>query len=131
MRDVRVFNWRAGIIIFSFLIFIAYPFRDLFTVYENLQEKIKVNDRLTLYLTQVETGSLSKSRYHIYLLDAKKSPEEFMSNIKNINPVMITDDDKASVAIKNGDIYLRVRGTVYSFTTVGFDVCIHLDSSPY
>ncbi len=23
-----------------------------------------------------------------------------MSNIKNINPVMITDDDKASVAIK-------------------------------
>lgn len=44
---------------------------------------------------------------------------------------MITDDDKASVAIKNGDIYLRVRGTVYSFTTVGFDVRTHLDSSPY
>ncbi|MEW7950304.1 hypothetical protein AB0908_15445 [Enterobacter hormaechei subsp. xiangfangensis] len=118
-------------IIFIFLIFIAYPFRDLFTVYENLQEKIKVNDRLTLYITQVETGSLSKNRYHIYLFDAKKSPEEFMSNIKNINPVMITDDDKASVAIKNGDIYLRVRGTVYSFTTVGFDVRTHLDSSPY
>lgn len=100
-------------------------------MYENLQEKIKVNDRLTLYITQVETGSLSKNRYHIYLFDAKKSPEEFMSNIKNINPVMITDDDKASAAIKNGDIYLRVRGTVYSFTTVGFDVRIHLDSSPY
>ena len=58
MRDVRVFNWRTGVIIFIFLIFIAYPFRDLFTVYENLQEKIKVNDRLTLYITQVETGSL-------------------------------------------------------------------------
>lgn len=114
-----------------FLIFIAYPFRDLFTVYENLQEKIKVNDRLTLYITQVETGSLSKNRYHIYLVDAKKSPEDFMSNIKDINPVMITDDDKASVAIKNGDIYLRVRGTVYSFTTAGFDVRMHLDSSPY
>lgn len=61
----------------------------------------------------------------------RKKSEEFMSNIKNINPVMITDDDKASVAIKNGDIYLRVRGTVYSFTTVGFDVRTHLDSSPY
>ncbi len=120
MRDVRVFNWRTGVIIFIFLIFIAYPFRDLFTVYENLQEKIKVNDRLTLYITQVETGSLSKNRYHIYLVDAK-----------NINPVMITDDDKASVAIKNGDIYLRVRGTVYSFTTAGFVVRMHLDSSPY
>lgn len=73
MRDVRVFNWRAGIIIFIFLIFIAYPFRDLFTVYENLQEKIKVNDRLTLYITQVETGSLSKTGIIFISLMRKKS----------------------------------------------------------
>lgn len=131
MHDVRVFNWRAGVILLFFLIFIAYPFRDLFTVYEHLQEKIQVNERLTLYITQVEAGSLSKNRYHIYLFDAKKSPEDFMSNVKDITPVMITDDDKASVTIKEGDIYFRVRGKVYSFTTVGFDVRIHLDSSPY
>lgn len=131
MRDVRAFNWRAGVIIVFFLIFIAFAFRDLFTVYENFQEKITVNDRLTLYITQVEAGSLSRNRYHIYLFDAKKSTEEFMSNVKDINPVMVTDDDKASVTIKDGDIYIRVRGKVYSFTTVGLDARIHIDSSPY
>ncbi len=54
-----------------------------------------------------------------------------MSNVKDINPVMVTDDDKASVTIKDGDIYIRVRGKVYSFTTVGLDARIHIDSSPY
>lgn len=73
MRDVRVFNWRAGVIIFIFLIFIAYPFRDLFSVYENLQEKIKVNDRLTLYITQVETFHCLKTGIIFISLMRKKS----------------------------------------------------------
>lgn len=42
MRDVRVFNWRTGVIIFIFLIFIAYPFRDLFTVYETCMKKSRL-----------------------------------------------------------------------------------------
>lgn len=73
MRDVRVFNWRAGIIIFIFLIFIAYPFRDLFTVYENLQEKIKVNDRLTLYITRLRRAHCLKTGIIFISLMRKKS----------------------------------------------------------
>ncbi len=86
MRDVRAFNWRAGVIIVFFLIFIAFAFRDLFTVYENFQEKITVNDRLTLYITQVEAGSLSRNRYHIYLFDAKKARKSSCLTLRILTP---------------------------------------------
>ena len=114
MRDGRVFNWRGGIVVVIFLGFIFYPFRDLFTVYENFQEKIRVNDRLTLYITQVEASYLSK---------------EFMSHVSDINPFMVTNDAKASATVTNGEIYLRVQGNIYAFTAAGFDVPIHLDRS--
>ena len=129
MRDGRVFNWRGGIVVVIFLGFIFYPFRDLFTVYENFQEKIRVNDRLTLYITQVEASSLSKNTFHFYLYDARKSTEEFMSHVSDINPFMVTNDAKASATVTNGDIYLRVQGNIYAFTAAGFDVPIHLDRS--
>ncbi|EQC2548762.1 hypothetical protein [Enterobacter sichuanensis] len=129
MRDGRVFNWRAGIVVVIFLVFILYPFRNLFTVYENIQEKISVNDQLTLYITQVEASSLSRNTFHFYLYDARKSTEEFMSHLSDIKPVMITNDAKATATVTNGEIYLRVRGNIYAFTAVGFDVPIHLDRS--
>ncbi|HDC4272847.1 hypothetical protein LMJ45_10625 [Enterobacter cloacae] len=131
MRDGRVFNWRVGVMVVILLGFILYPFRDLFTVYENLQGKMRVNEQLNLYITRVEASSLSKDTFHFYLYDARKSPEAFMSHIKNIKPVMVTNDDKATVTVKDGEIYLHVRGNVYSFNTVGYDVHIHLDRSPY
>ncbi|MFP8627758.1 hypothetical protein ACLH01_19925 [Enterobacter cloacae] len=111
--------------------FILYPFRDLITVYENLQGKMRVNEQLNLYITRVEASSLSKDTFHFYLYDARKSPEAFMSHIKDIKPVMVTNDDKATATVKDGEIYLHVRGNVYSFNTVGYDVHIHLDRSPY
>lgn len=131
MRESRDFNWRVGLLFLIFLGFIVYPFRDLFTVYENLRGEIKVNDQLTLYITQVEASSLSRDTFHFYLYDARKSTEEFMSHVKDIKPVMITNDEKATATATDGEIYLRVHGNVYSFTTVGYDVRIHLDSSPY
>ena len=131
MRDGRVFNWRVGVMVVILLGFILYPFRDLFTVYENLQGKMKVNEQLNLYITRVEASSLSKDTFHFYLYDARKSTEEFMSHLSDIKPVMITNDAKATATVTNGDIYLRVRGNIYSFTTVGFDVRIYLDRSPY
>lgn len=130
MHDVRDFNWRIVVAVVIFLGFILYPFRDLFTVYEKFQEKIIVNDRLALYITQVEASSLSRDTFHFYLYDAKKSTEDFMSHVSDIKPVMVTNDAKATATVTNGDIYLRVRGNIYSFTTVGFDVRIYLDRSP-
>ena len=131
MRDARGFNWRIGVVVFIFLGFILYPFRDLFTAYENFKERIRVNDHLTLYITQVEASSLSKDTFHFYLYDARKSTEEFMSHVSDIEPVMITNDAKAAATVTNGDIYFRVRGNIYSFTAVGLDVRIHLDRSAY
>ncbi len=131
MRDGQVFNWRAGIIIVMFLAFIAYPFRNLFSSYENLQEKIKVNEQLTLYITQVESSSLSKNTFHFYLYDSKKRTQAFMSHINDIKPFLVVDDPKATATVINGEIHLRVRGNVYSFTAVGLDVRIHLDRSAY
>ncbi|STQ12108.1 Uncharacterised protein [Enterobacter cloacae] len=46
MRDGRVFNWRVGVMVVILLGFILYPFRDLITVYENLQGKMRVNEQL-------------------------------------------------------------------------------------
>ena len=129
MHDGRDFNWRVGVMVVILLGFILYPFRDLFTVYENLQGKMRVNEQLNLYIIQVEASSLSKDTFHFYLYDARKSTEEFMSHLSDIKPVMITNDAKATATVTNGEIYLRVRGNIYAFTAVGFDVPIHLDRS--
>ena len=129
MHDGRDINWRVGVMVVILLGFILYPFRDLFTVYENLQGKMRVNEQLNLYIIQVEASSLSKDTFHFYLYDARKSTEEFMSHLSDIKPVMITNDAKATATVTNGEIYLRVRGNIYAFTAVGFDVPIHLDRS--
>ena len=131
MHDGRVFNWRAAIIVAILLGFIAWAFRDIFTVYEIFQEKIWVNDRLTLYITRVEASSLSKDTFHFYLFDTNKSTEEFMSHVKDIKPLMITNDARVDATVTDGGIYLRVRGNVYAFSTVGFDINVHLDRSSY
>ena len=107
--------------------FWAYQFRDLFTVYEQLKGNMNVNDGLTLYITQAASSSLSS----YYLYDAKKSPDDFMAHVKDVEPIMITDDYKANAEVKDGQIYLRVRGNVYSFRNVGYSVRIHLDAAPY
>jgi hypothetical protein len=73
MHDVRDFNWRIVVAVVIFLGFILYPFRDLFTVYEKFQEKIIVNDRLALYITQVEASSLSRDTFHFISMMRKKA----------------------------------------------------------
>lgn len=103
----------------------------LFTVYEQLKSNVTIDDQLTLYITQVEKSALSKNTYHYYFYDARKSAENFMAHVKDVEPIMITDDDKATAQVKDGQIYLRVRGNVYSFRSVGYNVRIHLDASPY
>ena len=132
MREGQVFNRRTIAVLVVFLLGgLLYPFRDLLTRYEDLHGEVKVDDRFTLYITQVEVSSLSKDTYHYYLYDAHKSANDFMSQVKNIEPIMITNDGTATTEIKDGQIYLRVRGNVYAFRSVGYDVRIHLDRSPY
>ncbi|MNO04774.1 hypothetical protein D3C81_2259110 [compost metagenome] len=54
-----------------------------------------------------------------------------MAKINDIKPIMITNDRKASAEIKDGEIYFRVRGNVYLFRSVGYNVRMYLDTSPY
>jgi len=126
------FNCRTGtVFILLILGFWAYQFRDLFTVYEQLKSNISVNDELTLYITQAASSSLSKDTYRYYLYDAKKSPDDFMAHVKDVKPIMVTDDYKANAAVEDGEIYLLVRGKVYSFTNANYSIKIHLDVVPY
>lgn len=85
----------------------------LFTVYEQLKSNVTIDDQLTLYITQVEKSALSKNTYHYYFYDARKSAENFMAHVKDVEPIMISDDDKATAQVKDGQINLRVRGNVY------------------
>ncbi len=95
------FSWRTGaVFVLLILGFWAYQFRDLFTVYEQLKGKMNVNDKLTLYITQAASSSLSKDTYHYYLYDAKKSPDDFMAHIKDVEPIMVTDDYKANAEVR-------------------------------
>ncbi|WP_336854077.1 hypothetical protein [Pseudescherichia vulneris] len=132
MREGVGFNWRTGtVLVLLILGFWAYQFRDLFTVYEQLKSNMSVNDELTLYITQAASSSLSKDTYRYYLYDAKKSPDDFMAHVKDVKPIMITDDYEANAEVKDRQIYLHVRGNIYSFRNVGYSVRIHLDVAPY
>lgn len=132
MRGGAGFSWQTGaVFILLILGYGAYQFRDLFTVYEQLKSDVTIDDQLTLYITQVEKSALSKNTYHYYFYDARKSAENFMAHVKDVEPIMITDDDKATAEVRDGQINLRVRGNVYSFRSVGYNVRIHLDASPY
>lgn len=132
MQGAVGFSRKTGVIFVLLLLgFLAYPFRDFFCVYEQVKSTVKINDKLTLYITEVSKSSLSKYTYTYYFYDAAKSIDDFLTHVKSIDPVMTTDDNKASTEVKDGDIYFRVRGNVYTFRSVGYNVRIHLDTSPY
>ena len=44
---------------------------------------------------------------------------------------MVTNDDRASAEAKEGQLYLRVHGKIYSFRNVSDSVGIYLNASPY
>lgn len=132
MQGAVGFSRKTGAIFVLLLLgFLAYQFRDFFSVYEQVKSTVKINDKLTLYVTEVSKSSLSKDTYNYYFYDAGKSADDFLIHVKSIEPVMTTDDYKASAEVKGGDIYFRVRGNVYAFRSVGYNVSIHLDTSPY
>ncbi|MGL4722965.1 MAG: hypothetical protein ACRCWW_00405 [Scandinavium sp.] len=92
---------------------------------------MKVNNLVVLYITQASAGAMTSFSYHYYLYDAKKSEQDFMTHIEGETPFMITADDNATVTVRDGQLYLQVRGEIYSFRNTSYLAEIHLEASPY
>ncbi|MFG6656868.1 hypothetical protein ACG0Z5_20775 [Scandinavium sp. M-37] len=102
-----------------------------FPVEHELYKKVKVNNLVTLYVTQASAGAMTSFSYHYYLYDTRKSQTEFMAHIDDETPFMITSDSKATATVSNGQLYLRVRGDIYSFQSGSYQASVHLDAAPY
>ena len=132
MQKKRVFKKRY-ILIPALLIVIWLGwivFFMTFPVEHDLYKKVKINDAVNLYVTQASAGAMTSFSYHYYLYDAKKSDADFMDHVKSETAFMVTNDDKAIAEVKAGQLYLRVHGSVYSFSNVSDGVGIYLDASP-
>lgn len=133
MQKQRVFKKRYILIpILLFLIwFGSIAFFMTFPVEHDLYKKIKINNSVNLYVIQSSAGAMTSFSYHYYLYDAKKSDTDFMDHVKSETAFMVTSDDRAIAEVKDGQLYLRVHGNVYSFRNVSDSVGIYLDASPY
>lgn len=132
MQENAAFNWRTGITLIVFVLALGiYQLRDIFKTYEQLLCTIKVNEQLTIYITEVSKSSLSKDTYNYYLYDTARTANDFLDDVSDLKPIMITDDDKATTEIKDGVIHFHVRGNIYALRTVGYDANIQLDTSPW
>jgi len=133
MQKPQFFKKRYILIpILLFLIWLGWiVFFMTFPVEHDLYKKIKINNAVNLYVTQASAGAMTSFSYHYYLYDAKKSDADFMDHVKNETAFMVTNDDKAIAEVKEGQLYLRVHGNVYSFKNVSDSVGIYLDASPY
>ena len=102
-----------------------------FPVAHTLYKKVMLNSLVNLYVTEANAGAMTSFSYQYYLYDAKKSDEDFMSHVKGQTPFMITDDERATAVVKDEQLYLRVRGNIYSYSNTSYRIRIHLDASPY
>ena len=86
-----------------------------FPVEQKLYAKVKVNNWAILYVTQANGGAMTSFTYHYYLWDANKSEADFLSHIDQTTPFMVTNDANVKIDLKDNNVYLRIRGDVYSF----------------
>jgi len=133
MQKERVFKKRYILIPILFvLIWVGWIFYFMtFPVGHDLFKKIKVNNLVNLYITQANAGATTSFSYHYFLYDANKDDADFMDHVERETPFMITDDGTANTTVKDGQLYLRVRGNIYSYTNAGYPIRINLDASPY
>ena len=133
MQKQRVFKKRYILIpILLFLIWLGWiVFFMIFPVEHDLYKKVKINSSVNLYVTQASAGAMTSFSYHYYLYSGKKSDAYFMAHVKSETPFMVTNDDRAIAEVKEGQLYLRVHGKIYSFNNVSNGVRIYLDASPY
>ncbi|QKJ87388.1 hypothetical protein PMPD1_2446 [Paramixta manurensis] len=118
-------------VFFSLLVF-GWVFYFLkFPVEQEIYKKVRINESTVLYITQASAGAMTSFSYHYYFYDAKKSDADFIAHVDDRTPFMITNDNTAAIAVKEGQVYLRVRGEVYSFRNTNRLATIHLDASPW
>ncbi len=133
MRAVRVFKKRYLLVLAALLVccigWIIYVMA--FPVGQTLHQTVKVNSLVNLYVTQADAGATTAFSYRYYLYDAKQRDVDFMKHIDDETPFMITSDDKATSTVKDDQLYLRVRGDIYSFSNLNYSVRIHLDAAPF
>lgn len=133
MQKERGFKKRYALVpvLFAFML-IAWVIHFLkFSVEEELYKKVKVNNLVTLYITQASAGAMTSFSYHYYLYDATKSEADFMAHIDDQRAFMVTSDSKATATANNDHLYLRVRGDIFSFDNGSYRVIVHLDAAPY
>ncbi|MEP8907191.1 hypothetical protein ABKV42_06485 [Enterobacter roggenkampii] len=102
-----------------------------FPVEQELHSKVNVNKWAVLYVTQANGGAMTSFTYHYYLLEAKKSEEDFLTHIDQATPFMVTNDPAVKIDVKDDGVYLHVRGDVYSFHNTSKLANILLNASPY
>ncbi|CAM3986737.1 hypothetical protein [Rahnella victoriana] len=133
MQKERGFKKRYVLVpvLFAFIL-IAWVIHFLkFPVEQEVYKTVKVNNLVTLYITQASAGAMTSFSYHYYLYDATKSEADFMAHIDDQRAFMVTSDSKATATANNDHLYLRVRGDISSFNNGGYKVIVHLDASPY
>jgi hypothetical protein len=133
MQKERGFKKRYVLVpvLFAFML-IAWVIHFLkFPVEQEVYKTVKVNNLVTLYITQASAGAMTSFSYHYYLYDATKSETDFMAHIDDQKAFMVTSDSKATAIANNDHLYLRVRGDISSFNNGGYKVIVHLDASPY
>jgi len=133
MQKERGFKKRYVLVpvLFAFML-IAWGIHFLtFPVGHDLYKTVKVNNLVTLYVTQASAGAMTSFSYHYYLYDATKSEADFMAHIDDQRAFMVTSDSKVTATANNDHLYLRVRGDIFSFNNGSYKVIVHLDAAPY
>ncbi|MDW8845461.1 hypothetical protein SD961_06050 [Erwinia sp. MMLR14_017] len=118
MRNVLVFKKRYVLLAMLFFIvsFVTYRITQFSPVGQSVINKVKVNNLINLYVTEVNAGATTAFSYRLYLFDASKSDAAFNQSLNGkSHPFLITSDRHALKKVENQAIYVSVKGEVYSF----------------
>ena len=142
MHLAKMFTKRPfGLAVLIIIVLAVYKLAHFSPFEQSIIKRVAVNNLATLYITQASAGATTRYSYRYYLLDASKNEEEvneFISNEKQ-QPFLITDDENASAVIKENSIYLKIKGTIYSYQSsaaysnkIGtFSIPVYLTASPW
>jgi len=140
-RKTRVFQGRYLVPILLIAIVLGiYKALQFSPLEQELIGKVKVNDRVTLYITEASAGATTDFSYRFYLGDASQDDKTFMASLEDGDqPFMITTDKEALKKVEDGAIYLSVKGTIFTYHSpalyrregVIYSVPIYLTSSPF
>ena len=141
MQNARVFKGRYLVPVLLIGIFFGiYKALQFSPLEQELIGKVKVNDRVMLYITEASAGATTDFSYRFYLGEASQDDKTFMASLEDGDqPFMITTDKEALKKVKDGAIYLSVKGTIFTYHSPAFyrregviySVPVYLTSSPF